>query len=89
MGYIGLIPQNESSKYALDCVDTSPGLTLAFPCHYAIKAATIRGLEKQRALYQYPPHMNSDQGSHCKGHDVQNPLKEHDIEWRFYHHYNP
>lgn len=77
--YIGLVPQNEDSKYALDRVGTSPGLPLAFLCYRAIKAATIRELEKQSALYQYPLQMNSDQGSHCKGRDVQNPVKEHDI----------
>ena len=51
-------------NYVLVCTDTVPGLTQAFPCHFANQDATIRGLEKLR----YPYQIDSVWGLHFKGH---------------------
>ena len=80
--YIGPLPLSEGSKYALACMDTISGLTQALLCCWANQAATIMGLEKLSTMYQYPGGIDSDRGSHIKGHAVQDWAKEHDIEWR-------
>lgn len=41
----------------------------AFPCHQANQAATIKGLEKVSTMYRYSCQIDSDCGSHYKGHD--------------------
>lgn len=63
-------------------------LNTSFPCHHANQAATIRRLEKLSVVYGFPRQIDSDWGSRCKGHDVKNWAKEHDIEWRSHLHYN-
>ena len=71
-------------------MDTVSGITQAFPCHHANQAATLRDLERLRTNYGYPlHHIDSDCGSHFKGHDVQEWIKEHDIERRFHLPCNP
>ena len=51
-------------NYVLVCTDTGPGLTQAFPYHFANQDATIRGLEKLINPYQ----IDSVWGLHFKGH---------------------
>ena len=69
-------------------MDTASGLTKPSPCCHTNQAATIRELEKLSTVYGYPHQIDSDQGSHFKGDDVQDWVKEHVIEWSSHLPYN-
>lgn len=87
--YIGHLPLSKHFKHALVCVDIASGLTQAFPCCHANQATTIKGLKKLSTMCGYPHRSDSDQGSHVKGHDMQDWTEDHDIKWRFHLPYNP
>lgn len=79
--YIGPLPPENGKHYVLTMVDTYSGLLLAYPAAHADQRATLQGMEYLIRHYGIPDEIQSDQGSHFAGHNVQDWALEQGIKW--------
>ncbi|XP_039599254.1 uncharacterized protein LOC120522266 [Polypterus senegalus] len=87
--YIGPLPRENRLLYALTAVDTYSGLLQAYPSTRADQKATLNGLSQLIQAYGVPEEIQSDQGSHFAGRDVQEWAQGAGIQWTLHIPYHP
>ncbi|XP_039598606.1 uncharacterized protein LOC120519928, partial [Polypterus senegalus] len=87
--YIGPLPRENKLLYALTAVDTYSGLLQAYPSIRADQKATLNGLSHLIQAYGVPEEIQSDQGSHFAGRDVQEWAQGAGIQWTLHIPYHP
>lgn len=86
--FICPLTSSESYWYVVTCVDTAIGFLAAFPAIQLDQWTVKKGLECHFAAYGCLEVIESDQGIHFMGRQVQQWLQELDVTWWFHTPYN-
>ncbi|XP_019062192.1 uncharacterized protein LOC104858050 isoform X2 [Fukomys damarensis] len=87
--YIGPLPQSRGCQYICTCVDTYSGVLVACAYRRAVQKNTIKTLEIIALYYGMPMQIQSDNGSHFKGKEIQDYAEQNNIEWIYHIPYYP
>ncbi|XP_043935349.1 uncharacterized protein LOC122808454 [Protopterus annectens] len=87
--FIGPLPLDQNQQYCLTMVDTYSGLLMISPSKKANQQAVLRGLHKLCITYGTPVEIQSDQGSHFTGAEVQEWARENGVRWVLHIPYHP
>lgn len=87
--YIGPLPQSRGCQYICTCVDTYSGVLVACAYRRAVQKNTIKTLEIIALYYGMPMQIQSDNGSHFKGKQIQDYAEQNNIEWIYHIPYYP
>ncbi|XP_074048064.1 uncharacterized protein LOC141491234 [Macrotis lagotis] len=87
--YIGPLPLNQGCQYACTCVDAYSGILIACPYRQATQKNTCRTLDIISSYYGTPMQVQSDNGTHFKGKEIETYCNHNNIEWIYHIPYYP
>ncbi|XP_036592623.1 uncharacterized protein K02A2.6-like, partial [Trichosurus vulpecula] len=87
--YIGPLPVSQGCQYACTCVDTYSGVLVACPYKRATQKNTCKTLDIISLYYGTPLQIQSDNGTHFKGKDIDEYCRYNNIEWIYHIPYYP
>ncbi|KAK4807171.1 hypothetical protein QYF61_024291 [Mycteria americana] len=87
--YTGPLPPSRGWRYVFTAADTVSGLFFAKPTKYANQHSTTEALEQLIHHYRPPHQIQSDQGTHLSGHNVQDRAQGLGVDWIFHIAYHP
>lgn len=89
MDFIGPMDMSGGCKYVCTAVDTYSGILVVHPCRYANQFSTLKCLNLITTYYGLPEQVQTDNGTHFRGANVQKWAEDNHIQWIFHVPYYP